>query len=291
MKAEGGDVVFLDPKTGELLALASRQAAAGGVPSAPPRFTDPVRAGLAPPSCSPRRRCCCTTGWTAPTRCSRESGDLAHADRPAAGGPARITDAHATHGQPDAGAGHPGLQQHRDGEVLLPALARRSSSRCCATSASARRPAPSFPAESRGRLARARPMAADVHPGQPRDGLRVRGDAGAARGGLRRDRQRRHPARADAGARGARPGGQVLYRHQPEPVRRVVPLGDRGAAAGVPARRRRARAAPARRRSWPTTRCWARPAPRCGSRTAATCAASTPPRSRRSSRPIIPSSW
>jgi len=44
MKAEGGDVVFLDPNTGELLALASRQAASGGAPSAS-TFTDPFEPG------------------------------------------------------------------------------------------------------------------------------------------------------------------------------------------------------------------------------------------------------
>jgi len=44
MKAEGGDVVFLNPNTGELLALASRQAAGGGVPSAS-TFTDPFEPG------------------------------------------------------------------------------------------------------------------------------------------------------------------------------------------------------------------------------------------------------
>jgi cell division protein FtsI (penicillin-binding protein 3) len=44
MKAEGGDVVFLDPNSGELLALASRQAAGGGVPSAS-TFTDPFEPG------------------------------------------------------------------------------------------------------------------------------------------------------------------------------------------------------------------------------------------------------
>jgi cell division protein FtsI (penicillin-binding protein 3) len=44
MHAEGGDVVFLDPKTGELLALASRQAAGGGAPSAS-TFTDPFEPG------------------------------------------------------------------------------------------------------------------------------------------------------------------------------------------------------------------------------------------------------
>jgi len=44
MRAEGGDVVFLDPNSGELLALASRQAAGGGVPSAS-TLTDPFEPG------------------------------------------------------------------------------------------------------------------------------------------------------------------------------------------------------------------------------------------------------
>jgi cell division protein FtsI (penicillin-binding protein 3) len=44
MKAEGGDVVFLDPKTGELLALASRQVESGAVPRAS-TFTDPFEPG------------------------------------------------------------------------------------------------------------------------------------------------------------------------------------------------------------------------------------------------------
>jgi cell division protein FtsI (penicillin-binding protein 3) len=44
MKAEGGDVVFLDPNSGELLALASRRAAGGGAPSAS-TFTDPFEPG------------------------------------------------------------------------------------------------------------------------------------------------------------------------------------------------------------------------------------------------------
>lgn len=44
MRAEGGDVVFLDPNSGELLALASRQAAGGGMPSAS-TFTDPFEPG------------------------------------------------------------------------------------------------------------------------------------------------------------------------------------------------------------------------------------------------------
>ncbi len=44
MEAEGGDVVFLDPKTGELLALASRQVHPGPVPRAS-TFTDPFEPG------------------------------------------------------------------------------------------------------------------------------------------------------------------------------------------------------------------------------------------------------
>ncbi|HEY7503184.1 MAG TPA: penicillin-binding transpeptidase domain-containing protein [Gemmatimonadales bacterium] len=44
MKAEGGDVVFLDPKSGELLALASRQVVSGAVPRAS-TFTDPFEPG------------------------------------------------------------------------------------------------------------------------------------------------------------------------------------------------------------------------------------------------------
>lgn len=44
MKAEGGDVVFLDPKTGELFALASRQVHPGAVPRAS-TLTDPFEPG------------------------------------------------------------------------------------------------------------------------------------------------------------------------------------------------------------------------------------------------------
>jgi cell division protein FtsI (penicillin-binding protein 3) len=44
MKAEGGDVVFFDPRTGELLALASRQVEPGAVPRAS-TFTDPFEPG------------------------------------------------------------------------------------------------------------------------------------------------------------------------------------------------------------------------------------------------------
>ena len=43
MEADGGDIVFLDPRTGEILALASRQA--GGTTSRPSTITDPFEPG------------------------------------------------------------------------------------------------------------------------------------------------------------------------------------------------------------------------------------------------------
>jgi hypothetical protein len=70
MGADGGDVVFLDPNSGELLALVSRQRDAAGVPRASV-FTDPLRAGLHRQAVHRGPRCCCTTGWTARRRCSR----------------------------------------------------------------------------------------------------------------------------------------------------------------------------------------------------------------------------
>lgn len=46
LRAEGGDVVFYDPRNGELLALASRQVGAGGAMTArPTMFTDPFEPG------------------------------------------------------------------------------------------------------------------------------------------------------------------------------------------------------------------------------------------------------
>jgi len=46
MKAEGGDVIFLDPTNGELLALASRQASSRGFGSIrASAFTDPFEPG------------------------------------------------------------------------------------------------------------------------------------------------------------------------------------------------------------------------------------------------------
>ena len=86
------------------------------------------------------------------------------------------------------------------------------------------------------------------------------------------------------------PSGTVLFRREPEPVRRVVSpeIAERAARSSCGARS--VRGGPAARRSWSTTRCWARPAPPGGSRTAATSPTSTPPRSPRSFPPTIPSS-
>ncbi|MFN8651185.1 MAG: penicillin-binding transpeptidase domain-containing protein [Gemmatimonadales bacterium] len=56
-------------------------------------------------------------------------------------------------------------------------------------------------------------------------GVRVPGDAGAARDRVRRDRQRRDPPDPDADQGSARPEEQTEYSHQPEPVRRAVSPG------------------------------------------------------------------
>ena len=114
----------------------------------------------------------------------------------------RITDAHRTKGTLTLARGHPGLEQRRHGEVLLAAHARgtvRDAARLRVRDAD-RRGVPVRVARAPGA---AGPLAADVHPRQHGDGLRVRRDAGAARGGVWGHRQRRHAARADAGARGA----------------------------------------------------------------------------------------
>src|SRR5216683_401552 len=58
---------------------------------------------------------------------------------------------------------------------------------------------------------------------EPRDGLRVVGDADPSGGGVRRARQRRHPARAHAGAGGAHPARRA-----------VPPSGGAGTARRVP---------------------------------------------------------
>ena len=139
-----------------------------------------------------------------------------------------------------------------------------------------------FPAESRGILALPAPLAADVHPCQHGDGLRVRRDAGPARRRVRRDRERRRAAGAHTGARGARSIGRACS---------TVIVRSRCGASVSPAIaascasfcvRRWGKAAPASWRSSRTTRCWARPAPRSGSRMAATSGVSTRRRSPRS---------
>ena len=86
------------------------------------------------------------------------------------------------------------------------------------------------------------------------------------------------------------PAGELLYRHQPEPVRRVVTLGDRRRAAGVSARgrgRRRHRRAGAAHQLLGAREDRHRGAVRA---TASTCTGSTPPRSPPSFRPITRSS-
>src|SRR2546427_12768499 len=72
---------------------------------------------------------------------------------------------------------------------------------------------------------------------EPGDGLRAVGDADSGRRGVRRTRERRPPARADADPRGAIPGGR----------RAVSPPGGAGAARGAPRGGGRAARSAARR--------------------------------------------
>ncbi len=105
--------------------------AAGGRrgPARPGRRRSPIRSSrVRPPSCSPRPRCWRTTGWSRTDAGLRRERQLGHAGRTPPARLAPITDAHAHAWEPHAGPGHPGLEQHRDGQILLAAPARRSSS-------------------------------------------------------------------------------------------------------------------------------------------------------------------
>ena len=218
MKAEGGDVVFLDPNTGELLALASRQAAGGGVPSAS-TFTDPFEPGstaklFTAAALLMRNRVAATDAV---------SGDNGVYDMPttSTGKIRRITDAHAQRGM-----------------LTLARAIQVSSNIAMAKFSSRLRPeeqfetlrdfgfgtptGAEFPGESRGVLAlpdRWQPnyTRASVAMGYEFEVTPVQ--LAAAYAAIANDgillaptlvREMRDPA------------GNVLYRHRPEPVRRVV---------------------------------------------------------------------
>ena len=120
-------------------------------------------------------------------------------------------------GHADARGRDPGLEQHRDGEVLRRGSSLKSSSRPSGTSVSARRPRRSFP-RSRAGASPCRTGGSRLHPGQPGDGIRVRGDAGqlaAAYAAIANDGVLLAPTLVKEIRD---PSGALLYRHRPEPV-------------------------------------------------------------------------
>ena len=259
MQAEGGDVVFLDPTSGELLALASRQAAGGGAPSAS-TFTDPFEPGST------------AKLFTAAALLMR---GRVEADRRGVRRERRVEHAGDTK---RAGRGASPTRTRSAGTLTLARAIQVSSNIAMAKFSSRLRPEEQFETlrdfgfgtPDRGRVpwrvARASSRGPDRwQPMYTRASLAMGYEFGvtpvqlaAAYAAIANDgvllaptlvREVRDPAGnaalpAPAGAGAA--GGH---------------LRDRGAAPGVPARGGGDGRAPATRRSWPTTRCSARPGP------------------------------
>ncbi len=218
MEAEGGDVVFLDPNSGELLALASRQAAAGGAPSAS-TFTDPFEPG----STAKLFTAAALLAHDRVTLTDAVSGENGLWNMPttSTGKTRAITDAHA-----------------QRGSLTLARAIQVSSNIAMAKFSSRLRPeeqfemlrdfgfgtptGAEFPGESRGILAlphRWQPMytRASVAMGYEFGVTPVQ--LAAAYAAIANDGVLLAPTLV----REVRdPAGEVLYRHQPEPVRRVV---------------------------------------------------------------------
>jgi cell division protein FtsI (penicillin-binding protein 3) len=216
--SRGGDVVFLDPRTGELLALASRQATGGGAPRAS-TFTDPFEPGST------------AKLFTAAALLTRErvdsndavfgEGGVWHMPVTRSGRTRRITDSHASRGN---------LTLARAIQVSSNIAMAKFSSRLTpeeqyetlrdfgfGTPTGAE-----FPSESRGRLARPdrwQPMYTRASTAMGYEFGVTPVQLAVAYGAIANDGVLLWPTLV----REVRsPGGDVLYRHQPEPVRRVV---------------------------------------------------------------------
>ena len=218
MRAEGGDVVFLDPNSGELLALASRQAAGGGAPSAS-AFTDPFEPGSTAKLFT--AAALLTHDRVTPTDAVSGEHGVWNMPTTSTGRTRRIADAHA----------HPGL-------LTLANAIQVSSNIAMAKFSSRLRPeeqfemlrdfgfgtptSAEFPGESRGILA----LPHRWQPMYTRASLAMGYEFGvtpvqlaAAYAAIANDGVLLAPTLV----REVRdPAGNLLYRHQPEPVRRVV---------------------------------------------------------------------
>jgi cell division protein FtsI (penicillin-binding protein 3) len=218
MRAEGGDVVFLDPNTGELLALASRQAAGGGAPSAS-TFTDPFEPGSTAKLFT--AAALLTRDRVKPT--DEVSGENGVWFMPVTSGgkTRRIADAHAVRG-----------------ELTLARAIQVSSNIAMAKFASRLRPeeqfetlrdfgfgtptSAEFPGESRGILAlphRWQPMYTRASLAMGYEFAVTPVQLAAAYAAIANDGVLLAPTLV----REVRdPAGNLIYRHRPEPVRRVV---------------------------------------------------------------------
>jgi cell division protein FtsI (penicillin-binding protein 3) len=218
MRAAGGDVVFLDPGTGELLALASRQAPGGGGPSAS-TFTDPFEPGstaklftaaalLMHQRVEPDDAVSAENGvWDMPVTTT--------------GRTRRISDSH----------------KHK-GKLTLAQAIQVSSNVAMAKFSSRLSPeqqfdmlrdfgfgtptGAEFPSESRGRLARPdrwQPMYTRASLAMGYEFMVTPVQLAAAYGAIANDGVLLWPTLVKEVRD---PAGVVLYRHQPEPVRRVL---------------------------------------------------------------------
>jgi cell division protein FtsI (penicillin-binding protein 3) len=216
--SRGGDVVFLDPRSGELLALASRQAARGGAPRAS-TFTDPFEPGSTAKLFT--AAALLMRGRVDSTDAVFGEGGVWHMPVTRGGRTRRITDTHAARGN-----------------LTLAQAIQVSSNIAMAKFSSRLTPeeqyetlrdfgfgtptGAEFPSESRGRLARPdrwQPMYTRASMAMGYEFGVTPVQLAAAYGAIANDGVLLWPTLV----REVRsPGGDLLYRHQPEPVRRVV---------------------------------------------------------------------
>jgi cell division protein FtsI (penicillin-binding protein 3) len=217
-RSDGGDVVFLDPRTGELLALASRQANRGAVARAT-AFTDPFEPGSTAKLFT--AAALLMRGRVDSTDAVFAEGGVWHMPVTRSGRTRRISDSHASRGN-----------------LTLAQAIQVSSNIAMAKFSSRLTPeeqyetlrdfgfgtptGAEFPSESRGRLARPdrwQPMYTRASMAMGYEFGVTAVQLAAAYGAIANEGVLLWPTLV----REVRaPDGEVLYRHSPEPVRRVV---------------------------------------------------------------------
>ncbi|MBP2646638.1 MAG: penicillin-binding protein transpeptidase [Gemmatimonadetes bacterium] len=219
--ADGGDIVVLDPRTGELLAVASRQAGVDRAASSPTAFTSPFEPG----STAKLFTAAALLRLDKVDSTERVSGEGGHYMMPLSRGkPREINDAHKV-----------------DGSLTLAdaikvssniAMAKFSQRLSTVEQFEALRDfgfgSPTgveFPSESRGQLKSPEQMIPDYSRASMAMGYEIGVTAlqlAVAYAAIANDGVMVTPTLV----REVRdPAGQLLYQHQPEPVRRVVPPG------------------------------------------------------------------